>query len=269
MTRKRTTLIVIGGLVALFAALVPWSSGRSVQRASASRSEAPDEQPSLAVPERTVRKPQHAIARSHLSRPAELFAPTDEERAQRYRTAQAHEMFGLLRQRLATVKLRSPDPNPESLATQTSDYLLGWVDSTVRVAPDLADELATEVDATLCASDRDPALALVSLRLLMAMPELSSEEGFDCVFAQDAPEDVVLWTALDAWHASGLPKSKAIAELEKTASDPRTRHFLVDPETRVQLREAEYQAAAARPQQTVEPILIEQPAQVQHDTAVR
>ena len=179
--------------------------------------------PRVALPATVEVAAQRTIKRPFLVRPAELFAATDEDAVRAYHRDQARELFGTLRRRLGMTKAMSPDPNPESHATQTAEYLEGWVDGVIRTAPDLVDELAQEVQDTLCAKDRDRSLLLVTFRLIGSMPELASDAGFDCIFTEDAGEDIVLWGALDAWRASGLPKSAALAALEHTASDPRTR----------------------------------------------
>jgi hypothetical protein len=40
----------------------------------------------------------------------------------------------------------------------------------------------------------------------------------------------VLWTALDAWSGSGLPKTEAIKRIEQTATDSRTIRRLLSPD---------------------------------------
>jgi hypothetical protein len=108
----------------------------------------------------------------------------------------------------------------------------------IRVAPDLADELTAEIDAAVCAPAKDPALTLVTLQLLMQMPELSSESAFNCLLAGNPKEDVVLWHALDAWAKSGLPNTEAIAAIRRTAIDTRTLSRLNGSDLRSALAEA-------------------------------
>jgi hypothetical protein len=167
------------------------------------------------------------IERPFLVRPPDLFVARDEDASRKYRHDQAKELFGTLRRKLSVVKLMSPDKNPESVSIQMAEYLSGWVDGVVRGAPDLVDDFALEVEDTLCSRDQDPALMLMTFRLVTQMPELGGDKAFDCVFADRKHEDVVLWSGLDAWRASDLPKSAALTSLEQNATDERTRAHLL------------------------------------------
>lgn len=115
-----------------------------------------------------------------------------------------------------------PDAEPEAIMGHTVQYIQGLADGLSRTAPDLTEHLAEEVKSTLCATNSRPSQQLTMIRLLMAMPTVASEEGFDCI-ANRGVEDPVLWNALDAWKASGLPKTEALLRLEQNASDPRTK----------------------------------------------
>lgn len=212
------------------------SVGLALWRPGAKRSNDASEAARASIetaPERPSRKPapvthrSRTIERPFLVRPPDLFVAADEDAARKYRRDQAKELFGTLRGKLAAVKMMSLDKNPESVSVQMNEYLSGWVDGVVRSAPDLADELASEVQDTLCKSDQDPALMMTTFRLVGQMPELASDAAFDCVFSGHKSEDVVLWSALDAWRASQLPKSAAIAEIERNATDERTRAHLL------------------------------------------
>jgi hypothetical protein len=193
---------------------------------------------------RPTRAPAHSIDRAYMQRPLDLFVAKDDNAEKVYRQKQSKELFDLLRANLARVRRFSPDPNPESLMMQNLEYLGGWIDGVIRTAPDLADELAQEVEGAMCAPTEDSAFVLVTIRLLDRMPELSSQKGFDCLFSQHKTEDPVLWQALDAWHASGLPKSDAHRSLEQSAVDPRTRDHFADPTQRQTANKAEIDKAA-------------------------
>lgn len=128
----------------------------------------------------------------------------------------------LLRRQLAPLeKVRLPG-GPEAAVQGVMPYLLGWTDSVVRTAPDLMDELAGEIETTMCDHEASPASIMLMSRVVQQLPELGNPRGFDCVVARGT-EDVVLWDALDAWRKGALPKSAALERLERAATDERTR----------------------------------------------
>jgi hypothetical protein len=89
------------------------------------------------------------------------------------------------------------------------------------------DELAAGIETSMCSSATSPTELIVLSRVVMAMPEAANGKGLDCMFTQHPQEDAVLWSALDAWQRSGLPKSEAVARIERTAQDPRTTRRLL------------------------------------------
>ena len=147
-----------------------------------------------------------------------------------------------------------PEAGPEAAATQLRLYQKGLVDGILRTAPDLTDELAGLVEQTLCDPKTRPSQLVALARMFGDMPELASEKGFDCVFAQRSQEDVVLWSMLDAWRVSKLPRPPALVALERDAKDERTR---------ARLREQSvFAARAALPEaaQTVEALIDRRPS---------
>jgi hypothetical protein len=221
-------LLVLASLM-LIVVLLLWRPGGAERQGDArATTAAPVAAPAVAQPNaKFATHTTHTIKRPFLIRPPDLYVESSQEAARRYRREQAKELFGTVKAKLVEVRVMSPDKNPEALAAQMMEYLFGWVDGVVRAAPDLVDEFASEVQDTLCTRDQDPALLLTTFKLVSTMPELATGEAFDCVFAHNKKEDVVLWQALDAWHATGLPKSDAIAEIERDATDQRTRMHML------------------------------------------
>jgi hypothetical protein len=168
----------------------------------------------------THRKP---IQRGFLVRPEELFIASDQEAERQYRKRQSKDLVDLLRAHTAEFEMQNPGLPPEAIANQGLLYLKGWADGVVRTAPDLVDELADELEKSLCDNEASDAILITISRAIIAIPELANSKGFDCLFSRRTREDVVVWTALDAWKRSGLPKSAAITTLERTAIDSRTR----------------------------------------------
>jgi hypothetical protein len=167
-------------------------------------------------------------------RPIDPEALRDEAEAQRYRSEQAGDLANLVRARTARMLGRSPNEPPEAAANQTFVYLQGWLDGVMRLAPDLVDELALEVEQSFCAEATSAAELIVMSRVVQAMPELANPGGFECLFARSPKEDAVLWAALDAFQLSGLPKSPTLERIEQNATDPRTKRRFLSPEAQRQ-----------------------------------
>jgi hypothetical protein len=141
-------------------------------RADAPRRQERPEPPPHTLSSRTqprARPNVRLVERPFLVRPVEAAALEDEAVAQRYRTQQAHDLINLVRGRVARVERRTRDEGAEAAANQAYVYLQGWLDGVVRVAPDLVDELATEVERSLCTDDTSDAELMVMSRLLQAI----------------------------------------------------------------------------------------------------
>ena len=228
MSRTRTIL----GL-ALLAAGVLIGRWSSAPPAPARRESCPEASAEPLQRERRAesRHTRAAQTRPFLIRPVEPCETKDEQADQRYRVQQARELTALLRMRAAVGEHGNPDAGPEAAANTANEYLSGWVDSVIRTAPDLLDELSAEINASLCADSTSDTELVVFSRAIRVMSELADSRGFDCVLAKHPGEDVVLWSALSAWSASGLPKSDALAKLERSATDPRTARLLLESAT--------------------------------------
>ncbi|MDD9943852.1 MAG: hypothetical protein OXU20_22615 [Myxococcales bacterium] len=175
------------------------------------------------------RKPSRKVERPFLTRPVDLYEPSDAQAEQRYHEQQSKELVDVLRERVDIQRLAFPDQSAEAVATPVFTYMTGLLDGVIRTAPDLADELAEQIESSMCDPQARDEHLIALAQMISLTPELANEETFDCLFSihTRGQENAVLWFGLDAWKASGLPKSNAIAEIEADASDARTlRRFL-------------------------------------------
>jgi len=150
----------------------------------------------------------------------------DEEREASYRTQQSREIVDLLSERFRAVSAAFPQGQPEFVADHLRLYQVGLVDGILRTAPELTGPLGKHVESALCDPQAGDAMHMVMARLAGDTPELASPRGFDCIFQRRGKEDVVLWTALDAWRRSGLARTDGLEKLERSASDARTKQRL-------------------------------------------
>lgn len=191
------------------------------------------------------RRTPWGLERSSFERPAAPDHSNVEPAAERNpRVRQAKELMKLLRSQLAIAELLRLPGGPEASVNQVTTYIDGWVDSTLRLGPDLAEEIGNEIEGTMCDSTASPAQVMLMARVARRLPDFSNARGFDCVFDRGT-EDIVLWEALDAWRIGPLPKTPALERLEMNAKDERTRRRfvkftdLVPPEDEVGESEAD------------------------------
>jgi hypothetical protein len=133
------------------------------------------------------------------------------------------------RERLADV--------PETSANAVRSYLQGMTDAVKQTSPAVRAALAEEFNDRLCGGSlRDDELITMAY-LGLELPDITAPRGFDCVFTQRGEhEDAVVWYMLDAWRYSGHDKSAAIAQIERSATDPRTRRRFLSREEEVSMR---------------------------------
>jgi hypothetical protein len=231
---KRVSTAVLGaGVLAALCGWIGMYSGRASTSgaARAAPSEVADASPATEADGagssgRRRSKFQHAF----VTRPPELFVATDREAEARYRKEQARDLMQLVRDKLRFAQLVQPAELPEAIANQSLLYVEAWTDTVARLGPDMLDELAAELEADLCAADTRPAELVTIGRILAKLPELANAAGFECVFSRQPAEDIALWSLLEAWRASGLPKSAAMASIERRATDKRTLDRLNPPD---------------------------------------
>jgi hypothetical protein len=153
--------------------------------ATSSNSERDDERSTVSAHE------PRPIKREYLVRPADACQQSDPEGEQRYRSEQSRELLGVLRTRLGLVERLPNAGSPEAVLGALDPYIEGWTDSLVRTGPDLADEIAAELEATMCDSSATPTQLTLRARVIQRMPELGNARGIDCVVARGT-EDLPL-----------------------------------------------------------------------------
>jgi hypothetical protein len=122
----------------------------------------------------------------------------------------------------------------EARADYVLPYLSGVLNGALQTDPQIRGAFSAEFTSALCDRTLEDDQTISTAHMALALPDIATDSGFECYFSR-AKEGVPLWTMLDAWRRSGLPKTPAIARLQTTATDPRTtRRFLGDEEAMAQ-----------------------------------
>jgi hypothetical protein len=147
---------------------------------------------------------------------------------------------GSMRTLLTRVKL-SPfhgQGKPELAVNVIQDYLVGWATALQQGAPELLPEVAAQVTEEMCRPDASAEAVIALAKLAQQVPALTKAAALDCVFRRSSKEDVVLWSALDAWRASGMLPTPEIKKLQASATDERTRRRFLSHEQEIAVRTA-------------------------------
>lgn len=122
----------------------------------------------------------------------------------------------------------------EARADAVLSYLSGVLNGALQADPGIRSAFSAEFTLSLCDRALEDDQSISMAHMALALPDIATESGFECFFSK-SKEGVPLWTMLDAWRRSGLPKTPAIARLQATATDSRTtRRFLSDEEALAQ-----------------------------------
>lgn len=126
----------------------------------------------------------------------------------------------------------------EPAANEMTPYLIGMVRALRTVDPKVVEALGQEIADDICnrPSTDDVDLMLYS-RLMTVDAALGSPRALNCAFTKHATEDVVLWSLLDAWNASGREPLPALGSLARHATDERTTRRFLSPEEQRQKRQ--------------------------------
>jgi hypothetical protein len=174
-------------------------------------------------PEPFALRPSHVASAT----PRTAIAASDDEATEAqllaHRRTQSREVLAALSFQTNAAKLVPHATSPEATAAEVDMYVAGWADALMRGAPELVDELAEEIERSMCAPDADDAQLLVLVHAVSRVPELANARGLECLLSREQ-EDVVLWNTLDAWKVSvrRLAPSDVLARLENSAQDKRT-----------------------------------------------
>jgi hypothetical protein len=130
-------------------------------------------------------------------------------------------------------------PTAEARANQLRPFVHGLAEGIRQTRPDLFKALTEDFNDRLCKEGMSDDKTILLSNLATDLPEIVDGKGFDCFFTgAKGKEDVPLWSMLDAWRASGLEKTAALAQVEATASDKRTIRRLVTHEEEMAARSA-------------------------------
>lgn len=175
-----------------------------------------------------VRSPKPALPKSEPALSPACQGDSRAELSAEQVRARSRDFMSGLRRRLNRMRLISPQQRPEDVIGRLQDYMFGWSEA-LGSSPEFTTALAEQVQDAVCdqeeGANRDASLML-SARLVRMLPELASEETFDCFFAAATGENPVVWEGIAAWKRSELPKPDAIEELERSATKPQTLHHL-------------------------------------------
>jgi len=142
----------------------------------------------------------------------------------------ADRLVDLLKQRVGTLPPAEAHANGvEGVANATDEYLRGWADALEAGAPELLNDTAHEIERELCDGSLTDAQTIVYLRFVLREAATRGpvlDRGLRCVLGRRTQEDVVLWTALEAWSKSDLAAAPEWAAWAARATDPRTRRRL-------------------------------------------
>lgn len=142
-------------------------------------------------------------------------------------------------------------PTAEARANQLRPFINGLAEGIRQTRPDLFKALGEDFDDRLCNGGMSDDKTLLLSYLAADLPEMADSKGFDCFFTRaKGKEDVPLWYMLDAWQASGLEKTAALAQVQATASDERTIRRLkpIEEQRAARMVEENQRVAATRAQ---------------------
>jgi hypothetical protein len=215
---RAVALVAIGVIVGLSFSL---RSGSSAAARGDVRDDAPEPARCVAPPAVPVRAraapapPRHEAA-------ARAQAPSAEN-ALLHTQATSRDLANRLRKRTSLAEHMLPGRDPQEVMSEVLPYMQGMADAVAQVGPEYVEDFAAEIEQSLCDTDSSDALQLVMLRLAATIPDFGTSRGYDCVFARADTSPPLLNTAIEAWRASGLPKSEALDQLAQSNPDHRLR----------------------------------------------
>jgi hypothetical protein len=196
----------------------------------APRGEGCEETESARRPTRAERSERLAAGHAVEAPPSVVASPASEGGCA---NPQAGELLvNRLRREAETLERQGPigDEYAELRASNFQPQLQGWLESVAATHPGDAQQISAAVTERLCSDvplSATEQLLLLSTVTHGALRGRSESGAVGCVLdrrihGDSAQEDVVLWSALDAWHAQGSPQLPAIERLRAVAADTRT-----------------------------------------------
>lgn len=134
----------------------------------------------------------------------------------------------------------------EAQATSVEPYMIGMIQAIRAIDPSILTELKDTYADEMCGkAELTPAQIIVYAKAVTFEAKLGSSRGVECALKRSPNEDVVTWSLLDAWIASGREPLPAVAALGASARDERTRSRLNPDQERAELLAARREAPAA------------------------
>lgn len=119
------------------------------------------------------------------------------------------------------------EANLEQKVNSITPYLAGLIQGLRAADPRVMHQFRDELADKTCRTDRTDFDLAVFAKLAILQPELGSSRAINCALEGRKQEDYILWSVLDVWNASGRQPVPALASIERTASDERTRRRLL------------------------------------------
>jgi hypothetical protein len=119
----------------------------------------------------------------------------------------------------------------EAQANNLADYLRGVVTAIRAIDPAIFSTLRAAYEEQICGSEPPPDIDLLLYAKLVGLEaNMASPRALDCALERRQSEDVVVWSILDAWNASGRPEIPALDSIRRRAVDDRTKLRLLSPD---------------------------------------
>jgi hypothetical protein len=184
----------------------------------------------------------------------------ERQRAERQRHARS--ILDSLRLKLLNLAPVAGNVGIEAAGNAMVPYIQGSLATLRTISPETINELRDALADRACDHVQTDIEEMFTAHMVLADRDLGAPRTFDCMLRDRKKEDVVLWTALDAWKVAGRPQVPSIADITSAASDPRTVRRLTDDNP---LRQARFAAAQNPPAaQTVASASPPNPPDIQH-----
>jgi hypothetical protein len=105
-------------------------------------------------------------------------------------------------------------------------YLMGTMAGLRAADPALLHDMSEALAERTCSHPQSDLEVMMVSQMVMTAPELGRPTTFDCALRGRKTEDVALWAMLDAWRGTGQEMPRAIAEIQDSATDERTKRRL-------------------------------------------
>lgn len=223
-------LVIVGCSLLAFAVGVgvgPALRGRSARRPAAEGrlAEELDDAATSRAAGRNSRGAEQVISPPRRS-PNDVVADEGAHRHSQTQSEARRLVDGVTRELLLKAKPREA-LGIESVGSAMAPYLRGMMTGLLATNPELVREMGEALAEQTCSHPQsDVELMIVSHMVFAAPQQLGKPRTFECALQGRKKEDVLLWTMIDAWRASGQPMPSAIAEMQEVATDDRTKRRL-------------------------------------------